>query len=94
MGWDGDNSSGFSALPGGGRYSNGEFRDIDNWGNWWSSDEASDYKHKCYSCGVWYRRLASNHLPARHNVIRSGDWTGPKHDGYSVRCIKDISFEK
>jgi len=44
-GWDsdgnGDNSSGFTGLPGGGRYLNGDFIDICSFGIWWSSSETS-----------------------------------------------------
>jgi uncharacterized protein (TIGR02145 family) len=40
-GGNGDNSSRFSGLPGGGRYPNGDFADIGTAGIWWSSTENS-----------------------------------------------------
>jgi uncharacterized protein (TIGR02145 family) len=41
-GGGGDNASPFMALPGGGRVYNGDFRDKDTAGVWWSATEKSD----------------------------------------------------
>lgn len=70
---NGDNSSGFNALPGGGRYYGG-FDGISIGAGFWSSSEKGAY--------AWFRVLNSDSddlyplLTARYN-------------GYSVRCIKD-----
>jgi uncharacterized protein (TIGR02145 family) len=75
-----NNKSGFSALPGGSRYSNGDpfFCDFEAWGNygrWWSATEfdASD---------AWYRFLLYvNESLHRYHSIKSC--------GYSVRLLRD-----
>ena len=79
-GWNsngnGDNSSGFTALPGGyrslnfGTFSNAGFR-----GYWWSATENSSYD-------AWYRSLYYNNA----YVYR---YDSNKSYGFSVRCIRD-----
>jgi uncharacterized protein (TIGR02145 family) len=78
-GWNrngnGTNSSGFSGLPGGNRYSNVTFYDIGKYGNWWSStaDDASV---------AWYRYLGyGNGFVSRYYDA--------KEKGLSVRCLRD-----
>jgi uncharacterized protein (TIGR02145 family) len=74
--WNGTNSNGFSALPGGGRNGYyGEFYNVSYDGNWWSSpaDGAN---------GAWHRRLLSD-LSAVPRFIYD-----PRF-GTSVRCVKD-----
>ena len=80
-GWDsngnGDNNSGFTALPGGNRsYITGEFYNDGNYGYWWSATEysVSDY--------AWYRGLNPNTA----NVHR---YFNDKSHGFSVRCVRD-----
>ncbi len=69
------NQSGFSALPGGYRHSNGTFNNISLNGLWWSSTEnTTDI--------AWARNLYHN----RNDVDRGVD---PKGYGYSCRCVKD-----
>ena len=41
--WNGNNSSGFSGLPGGGRDSAGYFRSLHKRGYWWSSSDYAYY---------------------------------------------------
>jgi uncharacterized protein (TIGR02145 family) len=73
--WDGDNSSGFSALPGGSRYyDSGSFSDQGNYGYWWSSSPNWTY--------AWYRTLYSGNS----NVYRYYNNT---RYGFSVRCVRD-----
>ena len=72
---NGGNESGFTALPGGGRYSKGEFKYMGNKGNWWNSRQA-------YSLDAWRPDLY-DHYP---RVF--GDDYNEGH-GFSVRCIKD-----
>ena len=80
MGWNengnGTNTSGFSALPGGGRNSyDGNFNYIGISGYWWSSTER-------YSENAIYRTIDSN-----LDDLDAGNTD--KSYGFSVRCIKD-----
>jgi uncharacterized protein (TIGR02145 family) len=73
--WDGDNTSGFSALPGGYRnIGNGTFANQGSNGSWWSSSTLGPFN--------WYRYLGSgaSNLTQYYNGSRSG---------YSVRCLQD-----
>lgn len=71
-----NNSTGFSALPGGYRYySDGSFYFLGNFGYWWSSTESD-------GSFAWYRFLNYNYA----NVIR--DYY-VKSYGFSVRCLRD-----
>ena len=70
----GNNSSGFSALPGSYCWA-GLFGNIGDAGAWWSAKESG-------ATFVWYRTLYSYDT----NVVRSA---GYKANGFSVRCIKD-----
>ena len=78
-GWDqggnGTNSSGFSGLPGGYRYSNGTYDFIGFYGYWWSSTQSS-------TSYAWIRNL--DYYPG--DVSRDGY---DKRDGFSVRCVRD-----
>ena len=69
------NSSGFTALPGGLRYSNGSFGYLGSYGYWWSSTEYS-------GTNAWYRLL--NYYNAQ--VYR---YSYNKTYGFSVRCLKN-----
>jgi len=78
LGWydggNGTNTSGFSGLPGGGRYSNGYFVDAGYYGYWWSSSpNGSD---------AWYRSLWGY----AGTVYRFYDY---RRNGFSVRCVRD-----
>ena len=65
----------FSALPGGLRYYDGEFRDFGFGGYWWSSSELSDerafFRHIFYQDGSLFR------------------FDNEKRNGFYVRCISD-----
>ena len=70
-----NNSSGFTALPGGGRYYNGSFYYISEFGYWWSSIEGdTDY--------VGHRALV-------YNDFFMSSYYEDKSSGYSVRCVRD-----
>lgn len=74
-----DNSSGFSALPGGNRGGNGNYSGIDNLGDWWSVSESSGFS-------AWGRHLVyDNTSVSRYNYTKKG--------GLSVRCFKDLSVD-
>jgi uncharacterized protein (TIGR02145 family) len=75
---DASNASGFSGLPGGGRFSTGggNYVFIPNDGIWFSSSEVDLWY-------AWNRYLYSYNS----NIYRFGD--DYKKDGFSVRCVKD-----
>jgi uncharacterized protein (TIGR02145 family) len=70
-----DNSTGFTALPGGLRFSNGDFTDLSIIGTWWSTTEYStEY--------VWLRDLywSTNYINRYYGYGKSF--------GFSIRCLK------
>jgi uncharacterized protein (TIGR02145 family) len=69
------NTSGFSGLPGGERFSNGDFNYIGIYGLWWT---ATEY----FTDLAYYRNLDYSST----GVIRYTDY---KTYGYSVRCVRD-----
>jgi len=71
--WDGDNSSGFSGLPGGYRDLDGDYVSPSK-GRWWSST--------VYGCGAWHRDLFPN-----NDALLLSSYCN--RAGFSVRCIKD-----
>ena len=72
--WDGNNSSGFSGLPGGGRDDIGSFYNRGNFGFWWSSS---------LNGGNAIYRYAYN---GSANLF-TFDFNRPY--GFSVRCLQD-----
>ena len=72
--WDGTNSSGFSALPGGYRNADGHFINQSNLGDWWTSSSVGQ--------NAWYRNLLSG------NSILDRNYNSPR-DGFSIRCVRD-----
>jgi len=69
------NKTGFSALPGGYRDSDGLLRQLGHSVSWWSSTEESNYK-------AYYRYIHFN----RSDLVRSSNL---EFCGASIRCIKD-----
>ena len=67
------NESGFAALPGGSRYTNGLFFTIKNIGYWWSPTETK-------SLNGWYRSMNNKTSNVSRNFIDSTN-------GFSVRCV-------
>ncbi len=67
--------SGFSGLPGGNRYFDGNYLNLGGNGYWWSSTEFSYNAAWCRSLGYFYSNFY------RDNYF--------KRNGFSVRCIKD-----
>jgi uncharacterized protein (TIGR02145 family) len=72
---DATNASGFSALPGGIRYSYGKFFNIGISGSWWSITE--------------YNATYAWEWSIDYNSSEVHRYNNNKRDGYSVRCIKD-----
>ena len=66
---------GFSALPGGGRWSGGSFYDVGGGGIWWSATEGS-------GTSAWYRGMFSS-----IGDVYRGNYG--KRDGFSLRCFRD-----
>jgi uncharacterized protein (TIGR02145 family) len=75
--WNGLDTYGFSALPGGYRHSEGTFHTIGTDGHWWSGSE-----HPSLLSYAYYRSLFSS---------GSGGHVDQdiKSNGFSVRCVKD-----
>jgi uncharacterized protein (TIGR02145 family) len=73
--WDGNNTSGFTALPGGYRNFNGVFSHIRNIGSWWSASAVD-------STNAWTISIGYG------NGVVSKSYDG-KRVGLSVRCIRD-----
>jgi uncharacterized protein (TIGR02145 family) len=76
-GWytgNGTNSSGFSGLPGGSRYVDGSFNNIEYIGSWWSSTEAGPQ--------AWNRDLS-------YGISILSRLINDKEEGRSVRCLRD-----
>lgn len=70
-----NNSSGFSAFPGGYRYGIGSFNGLGSYSYWWSTTEV-------YSTAAWYRNLSDQ----RNDIFRENS---NKQNGLSIRCLKD-----
>jgi uncharacterized protein (TIGR02145 family) len=70
-----DNSSGFTALPGGCRNTDNLFYAIGTYGWWWSSMESS-------STEAW-------HIYLQNTTTAVTSTSGAKSLGFSVRCIKN-----
>ena len=73
--WDGTNTSGFSALAGGWRMSNGNFFYEGDFGYFWSSSPVG--------VSAWGRKLESGFTGVYRN------YNGGLRYGKSVRCVRD-----
>jgi uncharacterized protein (TIGR02145 family) len=71
------NSSGFTALPGGFRNTNGDFYNVSTWGYWWSSPPPNSWPD------AWYRRLNIYNSEIQRPTSLNQSF------GFSVRCLKD-----
>ena len=75
-GGSGNNSSGFTGLPGGERlYKDAGFYHIDNIGFWWSSTKNDKWN-------AWYRAL-------HYRYTLAGRDSGGMNTGFSVRCVRN-----
>ncbi len=76
-GWNynGSNSSGFTALPGGYRSSGGGFNSYSSYGDFWSSSVQG-------GSNAWYRRLSDS-----NSGVSRGSYS--QRYGLSVRCLRD-----
>jgi uncharacterized protein (TIGR02145 family) len=69
------NSSGFTALPGGYRATNGSFFSLSDYGGWWSSSTAG--AGLAWARLIWYGNAAVDRVSYDQRF------------GFSVRCVKD-----
>jgi uncharacterized protein (TIGR02145 family) len=69
------NESGFTALPGGVRFTNGTFDGIGYDGLWWCSTKDNIY-------WAWLRFIYYKYSSVSRDI-------GGMNDGYSVRCVRD-----
>ena len=69
------NSSGLTALPGGYRYTDGNFLHLGNYSHWWSATEGDP-------ANAWNRFTSYTH----NGVCRNSNF---KEHGLSVRCLRD-----
>ena len=77
-GWkysDGNNSSGFSGLPGGYRYDGGGFLGVGKSGYWWSASRGFE--------SIYRAKLLSRDFSVMTRT------EGFENAGFSVRCVKD-----
>jgi uncharacterized protein (TIGR02145 family) len=71
---NGNNKSGFKALPGGNRSASGTFQSVRLWGYWWTSEEHASETAIGYDLG--FSRKKVNRFAFR------------KGHGFSVRCVR------
>jgi len=77
--WDGKDTYGFAALPGGYGYSDGLFNDVGIYGIWWSASEST------YN-SAYHRDI--------HDFYEGASWgISDKSDLFNVRCLQDIPKE-
>ena len=72
---NGNNSSGFTGLPGGSRYSSGDFFAVGDFGNWWSASRGN-----ATDAFSWRLSFSLSDLNVYFNA---------KDNGFSFRCVKD-----
>ncbi|MCL2220631.1 MAG: hypothetical protein FWC23_10880 [Chitinispirillia bacterium] len=80
--WDnisgnGTDEYGFSALPGGDRWSDGDFRNAGYYGRWWSATE--------------YDATYARYWRMRYNDDYVGSSWDYKTDMFSLRCVRDFA---
>ena len=76
--WGGTNTSGFTALPGGFRGSNGTFYSLDTYGYWWAASESAD--------GTRGSARSLSGSSGNNGINR---FWNLKPDGMSLRCVLD-----
>jgi uncharacterized protein (TIGR02145 family) len=72
---DATNESGFSGLPGGARFGDGDFYNVGYYGVLWSSSEGDAYS-------AWSRGLT-------YDSGSATQYSDDKRAGFSVRCLRD-----
>jgi len=72
----GTDEFGFSALPGGASYTDGDFHGVGNYGHWWNTIELDDASRASFMA-----------ISSDGSGVGSG--SGFKSSGFSVRCLQD-----
>lgn len=72
---DATNETGFAALPGGYRMSNGIFTGLNGYGKWWSSTPVNEND-------AWFRYMGFDFGNVKRSIF-------DKNFGCSIRCVKD-----
>ena len=70
-----DNSSGFTAIPGGQRFDDGSYGSLPDWKFWWTATKSNLLQARYF--GLFF------------NTSTVFDGAKIKNHGFSVRCIKD-----
>ena len=73
---DATNETGFAALPGGYRISNGIFTGLNGYGKWWSATPVNEND-------AWFRYMGFDFGNVKRSIF-------DKNFGCSVRCVKDL----
>jgi len=87
-----NNSSGFTALPGGGRLEDGNFYDIGHVGAWWSTTGAGGFM-QCLS-GVFVKGQGGVFRDIYHDYCYVNSYSNNASYGMSIRCLKDSIQDK
>lgn len=83
-----NNSTGFTALPGGARLEDGCFYDIGHIGTWWSATEAGKGFMQILT-GVIVNSPGGLFRDIYHDYCYVNSNINNKNYGMSVRCLKD-----
>jgi uncharacterized protein (TIGR02145 family) len=83
-----NNSTGFTALPGGARLEDGKFYDLGHVGTWWSATERGKGFMQALT-GIYVNIPGALFRDIYHDYCYVNSYVNNKKYGMSVRCIKD-----
>lgn len=83
-----NNSTGFTALPSGGRLEDGKFYDLGHVGCWWSTTGTDGFM-QCLS-GVSVKAQGGLFRDIYHDYCYVNSYSNNAHYGMSIRCLRDI----
>ena len=82
-----NNSTGFTALPSGGRLEDGNFYNIGHVACWWSTTETGGFM-QCLS-GVFVNAQGGVFRDIYHDYCYVNSYSNNTHYGMSIRCLKN-----
>ena len=82
-----NNSTGFTALPGGARLEDGNFYDIGHVGCWWSTTKTAGFMQSL--SGVFVTAPGGVFRDIYHDYCYVNSYSNNTHYGMSIRCVKD-----